>query len=144
MAMLKLLTFNAMSTDTPFGPWLQQRREERGISQSAVAKKAGITVTHLSRIENGQSGVKRRTLVHIVDAINELEPDQSLSLDHVLIRAGFAPILDLVDLDEDVRISFRDSEDWDDERRRRAIEAFKTVLEGIKARDREAQEDRDS
>jgi transcriptional regulator with XRE-family HTH domain len=46
-----------------FGRWLRRQRELSGISQKFVAAKSKITVTQLSRIENGHSGTRRDTVI---------------------------------------------------------------------------------
>ena len=63
----------ALSRD--FGRWLRQQRRTNGISQKFVAEKAGITVTQLSRIENGRSSTRRDTVIHLarIIGVNESE-----------------------------------------------------------------------
>lgn len=58
-----------------FGRWLRQQRQARGIAQKFVAEKSGITVTQLSRIENGRSSTRRDTVIHLarIIGINESE-----------------------------------------------------------------------
>lgn len=58
-----------------FGGWLQKERESRGLSQKFVADKAKLTVTQLSRIENGQSGTRRDKVILLakVIGIDEIE-----------------------------------------------------------------------
>jgi transcriptional regulator with XRE-family HTH domain len=58
-----------------FGRWLKQQRKTRGLTQEFVAAKSNITVTQLSRIENGQSGTRRDTVIQLaqVIGINETE-----------------------------------------------------------------------
>ena len=58
-----------------FGRWLRQQRRGHGISQKFVAEKSGITVTQLSRIENGRSSTRRDTVIHLarIIGINESE-----------------------------------------------------------------------
>jgi transcriptional regulator with XRE-family HTH domain len=65
-----------------FGAWYKQERRAKNISQSEAAKSADITRTHLSDIENGNTGVKRDTVLRLADAIGA---------DHeeTLKRAGF-------------------------------------------------------
>jgi transcriptional regulator with XRE-family HTH domain len=51
------------------GERVRRAREERGLKQGYVAKTAGITQAHLSRIENDESGVTDHTLKKIAGAI---------------------------------------------------------------------------
>lgn len=52
-----------------FGRWLREQREAGGKSQKFVAAKSGITVTQLSRIENGHSGTRRDTVILLAEII---------------------------------------------------------------------------
>lgn len=52
-----------------FGLWLQKKRKTSGMSQRFVAAKAGLTVTQLSRIENGRSGTRRDTVILLAGII---------------------------------------------------------------------------
>ena len=69
------ITLNVMLDDKPkdvisrLGTYLQREREKAGFKQPEIAGKASITIQQLSRIENGQSGTKRKTLDAICEAI---------------------------------------------------------------------------
>lgn len=65
-----------------FGAWYKSERRARNISQADAARSADITRTHLSDIENGNTGVKRDTVVRLADAIGT-ERNETLG------RAGF-------------------------------------------------------
>jgi transcriptional regulator with XRE-family HTH domain len=58
-----------------FGLWLQKRRKSGGMSQKFVAGKAHLTITQLSRIENGHSGTRRDTIILLASiiGIDEIE-----------------------------------------------------------------------
>ncbi len=51
------------------GERLRRARDERGLKQGFVARKAGITQPHLSRLENDESGVTDYTLKKLAAAI---------------------------------------------------------------------------
>jgi len=51
------------------GERLRRARDERGLKQGYVARTAGITQAHLSRIENDESGVTDYTLKKLASAI---------------------------------------------------------------------------
>jgi transcriptional regulator with XRE-family HTH domain len=51
------------------GERIRRLRDERGLKQLFVARKAKVTQAHLSRIENDESGVTEHTLKKIADAI---------------------------------------------------------------------------
>jgi transcriptional regulator with XRE-family HTH domain len=70
MTATHLLTFDVMSDvkfsadiREDFGRYMKREREERGLTQKYVADKIGLTVTQLSRIENGKSGTERDTVI---------------------------------------------------------------------------------
>ncbi|HEX8773743.1 MAG TPA: helix-turn-helix transcriptional regulator [Pyrinomonadaceae bacterium] len=66
-----------------FGAWIQRERELAGLKQDQVAAKVGIHPVQLSRIENGESGTKRDTVIALACAIDINEAE-------ALQRAGFA------------------------------------------------------
>ncbi|HEX8737469.1 MAG TPA: helix-turn-helix transcriptional regulator [Pyrinomonadaceae bacterium] len=71
-----------------FGRWLRQQRQSRGIRQKYIAEKSKITVTQLSRIENGQSGTRRDTVIQLAQIIGV---DESEALRH-FAPESFAPL----------------------------------------------------
>lgn len=92
MSTANRLTFPVMSRAKPsevlrqeFGSWLQKQREAHGLSQKFVADKANVTVTQLSRIENGQSGTKRDTVIALANiiGISEVEALRKFSPESV-------------------------------------------------------------
>lgn len=52
------------------GNWIKQYREKANLSQETAAEKAGLSRFQWIRIENGQSGTKRETLIQIAKVIN--------------------------------------------------------------------------
>jgi len=52
------------------GSWVKQHREKANLSQETAAEKAGLSRFQWLRIENGQSGTKRETLIQIARVIN--------------------------------------------------------------------------
>ena len=71
-----------------FGRWLKEQRKVRGLTQEFVAEKADITVTQLSRIENGKSGTRRDTVIHLAQIIGI---DETEALKH-FAPESFAPL----------------------------------------------------
>lgn len=53
------------------GKAIRQLREERGMTQEALAHAAGVTVGHLSTIERGHSNPTWATVKAIAGALNE-------------------------------------------------------------------------
>lgn len=58
-----------------FGRWLKEQRKSRRVTQEYVAEKSGLTVTQISRIENGRSSTRRDTVILLagIIGINETE-----------------------------------------------------------------------
>lgn len=74
-----------------FGEWLAGERAKAEVAQKLVAIKATISPIQLSRIENGNSGVKRQTVIDIVEAINDHSVSgYKVNLSEALNRAGFS------------------------------------------------------
>lgn len=56
-----------------------------------VAIKAAISPIQLNRIEKGNSGVKRQTIIDIVEAINDHSPNgYTVNIEEALNKAGFS------------------------------------------------------
>lgn len=51
------------------GKRIQQSRRERGLSQEQLAERVGISVTHMSNIENGKTGFSLPVLVRLRDEL---------------------------------------------------------------------------
>jgi transcriptional regulator with XRE-family HTH domain len=96
MSRTKNVTFLAMETGTDpwkaFGKWLQDEREKTNVTQEMVHKETGLNVKSISRIERGEGGTKKTTIIMIVNAINKLSPGYKINLDKALGKAGFAPL----------------------------------------------------
>lgn len=54
---------------------IAQKRKERGLSQDALSKKLGITITQLSRLENGKSSMTQTRMQQIADVL-EVKPQE--------------------------------------------------------------------
>jgi len=52
------------------GKAIRQLREERGMTQEALAQEAGITVGHMSMIERGHSNPTWATVKAVASALN--------------------------------------------------------------------------
>jgi transcriptional regulator with XRE-family HTH domain len=59
---------------TTFGTMLKQWREERGLSQSALAQRADIDHTTISRIESGQRYPSYSMVMRLADALGLTGP----------------------------------------------------------------------
>ena len=67
---------HAAPTSTPLGPTLRARREEAGILQEDLAARAGISKSHLSRVESGERKPKTETYVALIEALAALAAEQ--------------------------------------------------------------------
>lgn len=93
MLRTKNVTFVVMESSNDlwkaFGKWLQAEREKTGITQDDVAGETGLNVKSVSRIERGEGGTKRKTIIAIIEAVNNLSHGYQLNLNEALRRAGF-------------------------------------------------------
>lgn len=74
-----------------FGKWLQTEREKTGVTQDQVAEETDLNVKSISRIERGESGTKKSTLINIVEAINKLSHGYQIKLSVALQKYGYTP-----------------------------------------------------
>ena len=55
--------------DKTFGKILKDFRVKNGYTQEIMAEKLGISLKYISRIENGYSGIKTRTLINYMNIL---------------------------------------------------------------------------
>jgi transcriptional regulator with XRE-family HTH domain len=72
-----------------FGLWFQAEREKTGITQEALADEIDLNVKSVSRIERGESGTKRITLLKLVEGVNKLSHGYKINLDTALAKYGY-------------------------------------------------------
>lgn len=72
-----------------FGAWLQSERDKAGLTQEQVSKASGLNVKSISRIETGQGGIRRATVITIAEAINKTALYHRIDENEALRRAGF-------------------------------------------------------
>jgi transcriptional regulator with XRE-family HTH domain len=126
-----LLTFDVMSNvkfsadiRKEFGRWMQQQREDRGLSQKFIAGKIGITETQMSRIENGKSGTERDTVIAWAQAIG-IDENEALR--------KFKPENSTSDFDEKVRVAFQGAEGLPEEEIDRLLQSVRIFVAGVRA-----------
>ena len=68
-----------------FGDMLRMFRERVGLSQRALAEKAGIDTSHISRIEHGERNATRSILLELAKILGLSQEEEDLWL----IKAGF-------------------------------------------------------
>ena len=52
--------------DKVFGNILREFRIKSGFTQEQISEQLGISLKYISRIENGNNGVKTQTLIHYI------------------------------------------------------------------------------
>lgn len=67
-----------------FGEWLRSHRERLGFNQAEAGRRAGMSRTQWTRLENGESGTRRENIPEIAKAIKA-------DLHETYRRAGFVP-----------------------------------------------------
>lgn len=110
-----------------FGSWFQKEREKRGISQKYVAGKVDLSVTQLSRIENGDSGTRRDTVIQLANTIGADE-DEALRIFY-----GNSIVNEDAALLEKIRLELADSFLWTAKQKEDLYHCFKIFVAGIKA-----------
>ena len=56
--------------DKTFGKILKDFRVKNGYTQEVMAEKLGISLKYISRIENGYSGIKTRSLINYMNILD--------------------------------------------------------------------------
>ena len=75
------------------GERLRRMRDERGLKQIFIARTAGITQAHLSRIENDESGVTDHTLKKLARVIG-------VPFEKLVVREDTTPLAKLPSIEE--------------------------------------------
>lgn len=73
---------------------LKQAREEKGLSQRALADLTGLPQSHISKIESGGVDIRLSSLIEIARALElelELVPRPALPAVQAIIRQGINP-----------------------------------------------------
>lgn len=55
--------------DESFGKILRDFRKQSGLTQEQLSEKVGISLKYISRIENGNNGIKTQTLIKYMNAL---------------------------------------------------------------------------
>jgi transcriptional regulator with XRE-family HTH domain len=74
---------------TSFGALVRSYRERAKLSQSALARQAGLDASFINRVESGQRGAEREPVEALVGAL-QLAPEEA---DRLLAAAGHLPAL---------------------------------------------------
>lgn len=86
-----------MADISKIGSRIRDMRLSRGMSQSALAEKANISLPHVSEIELGKSNMRLSTFIKVAEAL-QVSADELIRLDvpnvHGLYQTEFASLLD--------------------------------------------------
>ena len=55
--------------DEKFGKILREFRVKKGLTQEQLSEKLGISLKYISRIENGNNGIKTQTLIKYINIL---------------------------------------------------------------------------
>lgn len=90
------------------GEKIKYRRVELGLTQDELCKKAGISKSFLSEIENGKKSISAETLLNIAEALNVSLDFLMKGISHTIKQTANIEIPQkLVELASKERISFR-------------------------------------
>ncbi len=62
-------SFSKLEIDKFFGKIIKEYRLKSGITQEKLAEELGISIKYVSRMENGNSGIKRQTLINCMNLL---------------------------------------------------------------------------
>lgn len=62
-------SFTKLDIDKSFGKILREFRRKNKLTQEELAEKLGISLKYISRIENGNNGVKTQTLINYMNIL---------------------------------------------------------------------------
>lgn len=62
-------SINKSDIDKVFGKVLKNYREKSGLTQEQLSEELGISPKYISRIENGNSGIKTQTLIKYINTL---------------------------------------------------------------------------
>ena len=62
-------SFTKLDIDKSFGKILREFRRKNKLTQEELAEKLGISLKYISRIENGNNGVKTQTLIKYMNIL---------------------------------------------------------------------------
>lgn len=93
----KAVSSTVMADISKIGSRIRDVRLSRGMSQSALAEKANISLPHVSEIELGKSNMRLSTFIKVAEAL-QVSADDLIRLDvpnvHGLYQTEFASLLD--------------------------------------------------
>ena len=62
-------SFSKSEIDKFFGKIIREYRIKKGITQAELSEELGISIKYVSRLENGYSGIKRKTLINCMNLL---------------------------------------------------------------------------
>ena len=62
-------TLSKSNIDKSFGKLLRDYRIKAGLTQEKLSEQLGISLKYISRIENGNGGIKTQTLIRYMDTL---------------------------------------------------------------------------
>ena len=135
----KFVTFFATLSDNKLqlkklGKWVKKHREAMNYSQETAAEKVGLSRYQWIRIENGQSGTKRETIINIAKELNADVAEGLTLLAGLEPENGQAPNTFNVSLEENVRLSLFHGAKYTEAEQEEFVEAFNVAYEIAKRR----------
>lgn len=115
-----------------FGKWLEQQRLRIGLNQTELAERSHVSKATISLYEADKVAQPR---LHQLDKIAKVLSITSDAIRSEFSERNMSSQTELLNIDTDVDIRFQGSKNWSDEKRSRVVDAFKTVVAGIKARE---------
>ena len=68
-----MVSVSKSEIDKIFGKILRDFRVKNGLTQEQLSEKLGISLKYISRIENGNNGIKTQTLIKYMNMLKHLK-----------------------------------------------------------------------
>lgn len=120
-----------------FGEWLKAQLYEKRLSGAELARRAGLSSTHISNlVRNFSPNTKDGTAKPSVKAVDAIAKALGVNPDEARLAAGYAPLQppdDYFDVGRGVGIRFRkDINDMSPEERQKVIDLVETLIAGVR------------
>jgi len=84
---------------------IAQKRKERGLSQDSLSQMLGITITQLSRLENGKSSLTQKRM-HDIAKILEVKPQELYLAPHQTGKIDLKIIHEIIEQVDQLLVQF--------------------------------------
>jgi transcriptional regulator with XRE-family HTH domain len=125
-----------------FGDWLKNKRVARGLSQTNLAGRSGVTKGYISNLErNIRQPISNELVKPSPAVVDKLAKALDASTTEARLIAGYAPVGETAapgnEIDYELEHLFHDSRNWSEENRREAYENAKVIFRRYQEKERQ-------